>query len=934
MEKYTDQTRLEADVLEVLRLLLIESGGHRETGLLSAQASFERDLGLGSLERVELLIRIEAHFSVTLPDTAIADAETPADLAKIVLNAGPSRKRQAGARAEVLRNGAARIIRPARSLTEALIRHAEADPDRPHIYLTADQETEEILTYQDLLTGAGAIAKGLREKGLEHGETVAMMLPTGRPFFYTFFGVLLAGGVPVPVYPPFRPNQIEAYAERQENILRNAEAIYLITFQRVEKLARLLRPRLPRLRAVFTPEALAAAGQGQAAAPVLAGEKDPALIQYTSGSTGNPKGVYLTHENLLANIRCMKEALQVSPADVGVSWLPLYHDMGLIGSWLFCLTHGIPIAILSPMRFLSRPERWLWAMHRYGGTLSAAPNFAYEICARKLRDDVLQGLDLSSWRIALNGAEQISPETLKRFSARFAPYGFRPETQLPVYGMAEASVGLAFPPLGRPPRTDKILRERFQKDGEAVSAKSSDLNPLEFVSCGLALPEHEIRIVDESGAVLGERVEGHIEFRGPSCTSGYYRNLEMTASLFHEDWLVSGDLGYIADGELFITGRQKDVIIKGGRNLHPHEIEGAAAEIPGVRKGCIAAFGVSDEGLGTEKLVVVVETHKTADAEKAALTAAIHHRIMDHIGLPADVICLLPPGTVLKTSSGKIARSACRAAYLKGELTKRPRRVSLQFTRLFAVWLKSWGARGFSRMIRLFYAAYLVLILSTLLIPVWLFVLIAPARRTGHFLKKGARLFLKLAGASPSVQGGENITDDETPPVVWVANHASYLDVVFLVSSLPSGVHFVAKQELLKTPFLKTFLRKGGHVTVDRQNVAAGTSVTNEITSLLKSGESVLIFPEGTFRAAAGLRPFKLGAFKAAVESGLPVAPLALKGTREFLRDGEWLPKRTPVTVTYCPQIAPAGEGWREIVRLRESARKAIAGHIEEVILE
>ncbi len=930
----TDQTHVEEEVLALVRQLLIENGAHREVGLLSASASFERDLGLGSLERVELLIRIESHFSVVLPDTTIAEAETPAELAAILLRVGSSEKKRIEPRTPILKTGAAQIIRPARTLTEALLRHVEADPDRAHIYLASNQETEDVLTYKNLLTGASAIANGLHEKGLKRGETVAMMLPTGKDFFYTFLGVLLAGGIPVPVYPPFKPNEIEVYAQRQEHILKNAEAVYLITFQKVEKLAKLLRPRLPRLRAVLIPETLAALGRDKHAGPGLIGEKDGGLIQYTSGSTGHPKGVYLTHENLLANIRCMKKAMRISPEDVGVSWLPLYHDMGLIGSWLFCMVHGIPIAILSPMSFLSRPEKWLWTLHRYGGTLSAAPNFAYEICSKKLRDDVLEGLDLSAWRIALNGAEPINPETLRRFTKRFAPYGFRPETHLPVYGMAEASVGLAFPPLDRPPRTDKIMRERFQKKREAFPAKPSDLNALEFVSCGMALPEHEIRIVDETGVVLGERVEGHIEFRGPSCTSGYYRNMEMTASLFHGDWLVSGDLGYIADGELFISGRQKDLIIKGGRNLHPHEIEGVVAEVQGVRKGCIAAFGIPDEGLGTEKLVVVIETRKTSDMEKTALSAAINKRIVDTIGLPADLLCLVPPGSVLKTSSGKIARSACRASYLKGELLKRPQRVSFQVFSLFVTWIRLWGARGFSKACRLLYAAYLAVLLIMIIIPLWFFVLITPSKMTGVFLKKGARLFLSLAGATPMIQGVKGIEPvHEKMPVIWIANHASYLDVIFLISSLPAGVHFVAKQELLKVPVLKTFLRKGQHITVDRQNVASGRSETEKIESCLNGGGSVLIFPEGTFRATAGLRLFKLGAFKVSVETGRPLVPVVLKGTREFLRDGEWLPARTPVSMTYCAAIQPEGKEWREVVRLRDAVRLSIASHIEEVLL-
>lgn len=931
MNRIVDQTQIEVEILEVIRLLLLENGSQRVLSLLSPTASFERDLGLGSLERVELLLRIESEFSVSLPDATIAEATTPRALAMIVQKASPSEKRQGVERLQGLKK-AARIIRPARTLSEGLMRHAEADPERPHIYLTTDAGEEEMLTYRDLLIGAEAIARGLIKKGIERGETVAIMLPTGKDFFFTFCGILLAGGVPVPVYPPFRPNQIEEYAARQEEILRNAGAVYLITFQRVEKLARLLRPRLADLRAVLIPKTLMVLGADSSASLVLAREGDAGLIQYTSGSTGSPKGVLLTHENLLANIRCMKKAMAITAGDVGVSWLPLYHDMGLIGSWLFSLIHGIPIAILPPFAFLSRPEKWLWTLHRHGGTLSAAPNFAYEICAKKIRDESIEGLDLSRWRIALNGAEPVNPETLRAFSKRFAPYGFRPETHLPVYGMAEASVGLSFPPLGRVPRTDKISRDRFQRTREAFPASPSEANTLEFVSCGLALPEHELRIVDDEGQILGERVEGQIEFRGPSCTSGYYQNAQATASLFHGDWLVPGDLGYKADGELFITGRKKDLIIKGGRNLHPHEIEAVAGEVPGVRKGCVAAVGIPDPALGTEKLVVVIETRETREAGKATLNAMVNERILNAVGVPADLICLVPPGSVPKTSSGKIARSACREAYLKGRLTSGRRHVQLQFLSLCLTWFKSWALRGFKTMGRAFYGAYLVAILGALLFPAWLLVLILPAKYTGFILKQGAKLFLRLACALPRIEGFEG--SENKGPMIWVANHASYLDVTFLIATLPEDLHFVSKKELLKVPFLRTVLIKGKHITVDRTNVTKGVSETQKIEALLKSGASVLIFPEGTFRATAGIRPFKLGAFKASIETEIPIIPVTLQGTREFLRGGTFLPRRMPVTLTFSEAIYPEGKDWRDVVRLRNFCRKKIAAHSKEVCLE
>ncbi|WDT73290.1 MAG: AMP-binding protein [Candidatus Manganitrophus sp.] len=321
---------------------------------------------------------------------------------------------------------------------------AEREADRPHIYLPQEDGTEQKITYGQLVDAAGAVAQGLLEQGLRRHETVALMLPTGSDFFFTFFGVLFAGGIPVPLYPPVRMDQIEEYARRQIAILQKADARFLIASGRVEGLGRLLQPMVPGLSDVTTFEALRRAASERPKVDLRA--EDPALIQFTSGSTGLPKGVLLAHENVLANIRAIGQAAQIGPGDVGVSWLPLYHDMGLIGSWLGALYFGIPITILSPLTFLTRPERWLWAIHYHRGTHSAAPNFAYELCVRKIDERAIEGLDLSSWRVAFNGAEPVSPETLERFTKRFAPYGFRKETFFPVYGLAESSVALTFPP--------------------------------------------------------------------------------------------------------------------------------------------------------------------------------------------------------------------------------------------------------------------------------------------------------------------------------------------------------------------------------------------------------------------------------------------------------------------------------------------------------
>ena len=399
--------------------------------------------------------------------------------------------------------------------------------------------------------------------------------------------------------------------------------------------------------------------------PRLRGE-DAALIQYTSGSTGEPKGVLLSHANVLANIRAIGQAIAIRPDDVAVSWLPLYHDMGLIGSWLGALYFGIPIAMLSPLAFLSRPARWLRAIQAHGGTISAAPNFAFDLCVRKIGDDELQGLDLGTWRLAMNGSESVSADTIERFTGRFSAYGFRPEAMCPVYGLAEASVALTMSPPERAPRIDTIARGPFQEHGDALLASPEDSSPLRFVSCGFPLPEHEVQIVDGAGRPLGDRRQGRIVFRGPSVTSGYFRNPAATRAALQDGWMDSGDLGYRADGELFITGRRKDLIKKAGRNLYPQEVEEIVGAIPGIRKGCVAAFGVPDPAIGTERLVVIAESRETERPARHRLTMAVMDGVVAALGLPPDVVVIAEPRSVLKTSSGKIRRRDPRGLRRRG----------------------------------------------------------------------------------------------------------------------------------------------------------------------------------------------------------------------------------------------------------------------------
>jgi fatty-acyl-CoA synthase len=917
---------LARQVVRVVQGLVDEAGEGAPRRAVRLEDALDRDLGIGSLERVELLLRLEQALGVRLTDAAMVAVDRVADLVAAVAAARPSEPEALLAAQAALPPG-----RPAPAGAPPRVAGRRGrggrDPDRIQVWLREDGGEERPITYGALWRRASAVAAGLAARGAARGDRVALMLRTEEGFLAAFFGTLLAGTVPVPLYPPVRLDRLEEYAERQTRILRNAEARLLVTFAEAERMARLLRSGVPSLATVVAVDGLGQPGGPAPAVPL--GRDDPALIQYTSGSTGEPKGVLLSHANLLANIRAIGEAIAIGPEDVGVSWLPLYHDMGLIGSWLAALYFGIPIAILSPIAFLGRPSRWLWTIHAHRATVSPAPNFAYDLCARRVPDGELQGLDLSSWRLAFNGAEPVSADTIERFTRRFVPYGFRAEAMCPVYGLAEASVALTVPPLGRPCRIDRVDRARLAA-GVAWPAPEAESSALRFVACGRPIPGHEVRIVDDAGQPLGERVQGRIEFRGPSITAGYFRNPEATRAARREGWWDSGDLGYRADGDLFVTGRRKDLVIKAGQNLYPQEVEEIVGEVPGIRKGCVAAFGVPDPATGTERLVVVAETRETGAVRREHLRAQAVSRVVAALGVPPDAIVLGPPGAVLKTSSGKIRRGATRDAYLDGTLGRGRGSGVGQWTRLLARDALARVRRGVGTVAGLAYTAYVGLVLGLTLPVLWALVGLAPgARQADRLVRHWCRLALALAGCRLGVEGLDRLTG--VAPAVLAANHASYVDAVALLAALPDDVRFVAKRELLRTPVVGTVIRKVGHLTVERADPSRSVADAEVVSATLRRGVSLLVFPEGTFRRAPGLLPFRLGAFKAAVEGGRPVVPVAIRGTREVLPPDTWRFHRGPITVTVGAPVHPAGTGWPAMVRLRDLTQAEIARRLGEV---
>jgi acyl carrier protein len=989
------RSKVESRTLAIVQQLLIELGSRSaaETlGRRGVEAQLEKDLGLGSLERVELLVRLDAAFSVQLPDSALSEADTIGDLVDAILVAEPAGATAGSASAAatvpaVSGNGAAgrasvaatapapalapaaphdvpggvgapasaRYLDRAQTLTEVVIARGKAESAAAHIHVYEEDDSIRTITCGELLERALAVGAELTRRGLQPGQTVALMLPTGANFFFCFAGIWMAGGVPVPLYPPFRADRIEEYAARQERILRNAEVKFLITFKRVSTLAKLLGPRVPSLIGLIDADELS---NSPAPPTPPSSENRPlessahqakgdeiAFLQYTSGSTGDPKGVVLTHANLLANLRSIGKAVHVTSSDLVVSWLPLYHDMGLIGAWFAPLCFGIPLAVMSPLAFLTRPARWLQAIARHRATISPAPNFAFELASRKITDAELAGVDLSSWRAALNGAEPVRAETLERFAKRFEPYGLRREALGPVYGLAEASLCVSAPAVGTGFKVDRIGRDLFEREGRAIPAAEADASALEFVSAGTPIPDMAVRIVDREGRELGERFEGRLLFRSASATEGYFHNPDATRDLVRADgWLDSGDLAYFAGGELYITGRAKDIIIKGGRNLYPHEVEEVAGRIAGVRTGCVVAFGAPDEKAGTERFIVAAEMRNPAERERIA--AEMTRAIAETIGIPPDRIELLPPQSIPKTSSGKLRRAETRRLFLSGELG-RHRAVWLQFARLMlysapvraARWLRNAG-RSVAEFI---YGIYALGVFAIVLLPTWLIIALTPSRHVAaRVMRFGARAMLACVGIRMEVKGRELLDQlGESGPWIFAPNHSSYLDVLAAVACLPNDVRFVAKGEAHSMLLIGMIARRTGQFAFDRGDAQARVRQSDDVATALKRGESLVIYPEGTFTSAPGIRPFQLGTFKSSVETGRPVCPVAIRGARQILRDKTYLPKWGRLEIEIGPLVAPrpgsvseSGEAdWHEIVRMRDSVRAIIARNTGEALL-
>ncbi len=551
---------------------------------------------------------------------------------------------------------------PSRTLVEAL-RNLPRDPQRGYRFIGLTGQLC-FFSYDELVREAYRRAAFLQALGLKKGDRVAMVVPEGHEFVLTFLGAVVAGVVPVPIYPRATFKAVDAYVDIVAHIVRASGARVLVTMRETESIVNQVMSKDAGLeRIVLTDTAFAGAPPAFTAPNVEPG--DLCFLQFTSGSTSKPKGVSVTHDNLRANGTSFlgpNGGLDRRETDISVTWLPLYHDMGLIGFVLGPLFVDLPTVVLPTSTFARGPRIWLETIHKVRGTVTWAPNFAYALAAKRVRDRDLQGLDLSCLRLAGCGAEPIQAQTMRDFVTRLAPAKLNQDVMLPSYGMAEATLAISFHPVGTPLVTDWVDGDQM-KQGNAAKATPGAPGAFELVSCGVPFAGHEIAIVDDDGKPLPARRVGQILSRGPSTTAGYFNNAEASREGFRNGWLYTGDLGYIADGNLYICGRLKDLIIIHGANYYPQDIEWAVGDLEGVRRGNVIAFSVTRDG--EEKLVVCAEAHSgDVDAVKKRVT----DRVYEMTGLAAYHVAVCPVGALPKTSSGKAQRRKAKALFEEGTL--------------------------------------------------------------------------------------------------------------------------------------------------------------------------------------------------------------------------------------------------------------------------
>lgn len=549
------------------------------------------------------------------------------------------------------------------SITAPLMARAAQNPEHVSVVFIEHESANEITAGQ-LNQQAQQFSQALQQLGIGRDDLVILVLPHSEILLSAFWGALYLGAIPS-IF-PFLTEKLdrELYLSRVKKLVAHSQAKAVITYPEFKGELTDLLSDLD-CSVLDTDEALSQVSDDVKSGPANSFSADKiAFLQHSSGTTGLQKGVALSHQAVLNQIEAYSQAIDLTTDDVIVSWLPLYHDMGLIAGFVMPLVTGVPLVIMSPFEWVRKPQILLEAIDKYKGTLSWLPNFAYNHMARVVRPKFIEGIDLSHWRAAINCSEPALAESHRLFFEKFSEFGFQAGSLATCYAMAENTFAVTQSALGRQPNIDQIDLKILQEERKATPV-SGGKSGIEMVSCGQAIEGTEIQIID-GGDVLPERAVGEIAVRGNAMLSEYYRNPEITAAALRNGWYLSGDMGYIAEGELYITGRKKDLIIVGGKNIYPQDLETIANDIEGIHPGRAVAFGIFDDRIGTESVAMVCELSEDGDDESMyQIELELRGKIAKATEVALSDIRLVSDRWVIKTSSGKIARDDNRKKYLK-----------------------------------------------------------------------------------------------------------------------------------------------------------------------------------------------------------------------------------------------------------------------------
>ncbi len=550
-----------------------------------------------------------------------------------------------------------------KTLPQIILDIASSEPDRITIVLQQRGKPDQVITYQQLFRNASAYAEVLSQNEIQSDEVVIIVLQHGQDLVFSFFGAMFAGAIPSIM--PFlteklSPEHYRISLQALFDVIHPAAVITYADFEvEIQRAAKNSSVRKILIAEQITPSTSELGNFcGLSREP-----QSIVLLQHSSGTTGLQKGVALSHQAVIKQLEAYQQAIHLNSSDVIVSWLPLYHDMGLIAGFLMPILLKVPLVLMSPFDWVRSPILLMRAIHQYRGTLTWLPNFAYNFCAQKIRPFDMEGIDLSSLRAVINCSEPMMHASHQMFLQRFQPYGFREDALATCYAMAENVFAVSQDGIEKPITLDWIDRKGLLVDKLAIPSEPN-ADSICMVSAGKPISNTQVRILDAEGRELPERIIGEIALQSDCMLSGYYKRPDLTQSAFRDGWYLTGDLGYLANGEVYITGRKKDLIIVGGKNIYPQDIERIAGEVEGVYPGRVVAFGVNNEALGTEEVVVIAETEEQNPQRRQEISNQICYQVNRSSDIVLRKAILVERGWLLKTSSGKIARSANREKYL------------------------------------------------------------------------------------------------------------------------------------------------------------------------------------------------------------------------------------------------------------------------------